>query len=514
MFIPLIFLHRRAAATGDEPPSTVQDELAAQWYNPTDIATILLIIGGDVVQKAFAQGTGKPYVPVCFSFGCIAYTFMGLVNVIGDGRIMPPPTTLASFVVSRLLRDLEADEARFLTSRDRDFSLKITVFEAIRNRNGPTQFSWTYLHLIGIFITLGQLGIAAIPWALKGDWSLFLITAVGTVFVQWCGCLPQWTAEKLPTRQQSDAIYALTSGNGSRDIMVIIGDKCCLDLESLAAPHPPRNSRPWEKFTWLSRSISSGNAQYPGQGRRHSGLPEQREAIMWNFLPFFHGVPLGFALTRVTYAALSVLWLCLLVNVAAPRQSPDSWCFLAVGGLGMFQNAWLAAKELRPAMRNLPLRKVDQFIARKVMDGLMDFHTIYGRGIPLLEEFFPGPLFEAEARWWANDEFDDYEQERLSSGYRGTPRRLEPDRYPKYYIKPPPRRRATLAEIKTQAYGPAGPADDQSPTSETRGRSGRGRGVAGIGQRFNMEKYRRATGEEDMAGGLSSSAGSSPTKKG
>ncbi|KAK8041485.1 hypothetical protein PG994_014492 [Apiospora phragmitis] len=380
-------LHGRASGSGNEPSPTVQEELAAQWYNPTDIASILLIIGGDVVQKAFAQGTGKPYVPV-------------VVNLdTGYAR------ESKSFVVDRLLRDLEAREARRLASEDRDYSLKITVFEATGTRNGPTRFSWTYLHLVGALITLAQLGIAAIPLALKGDWSVFLITAVETAFVQWCGCLPEWTSEKLPSRQKSDALYALSSGNCAREIMIIIGCGKCLDLESLAAPHPSRASRPWEKFSWLSRSRPDdpeeidleGKPRKPDLKKRRPGLQPQREAIVWNVWPF-GGVPLGFALTRMTHAVLSVLWLSLLVNVAALREFRDSWCFLAVGGLRMFQNAWLAAKELGPAMRNLPLKKKGQFVAPKVMDGLMDFHTIYSRGLPLLEEFFPGPLLEAEAK--------------------------------------------------------------------------------------------------------------------
>ncbi|KAK7965865.1 uncharacterized protein PG986_000142 [Apiospora aurea] len=489
-------LHGRAAGAGagDGPSPTVAQELAAQWYNPTDIA----------------------------------YAFLGLVNVIGDGRIMPTPDypckvvnldsgyarESKSFVVSRLLRDLEASEARQLASEDRDYSLKITVFEATGNCNGPTQFSWTYLHFLGALITGIQLGIAVIPLALKGDWSVFLITAVGTLFVQWCGCLPQWTSEKLPSGQHSDSIYALTAGNGSRDIMVIIGYGLCLDLESLAAPHPPRASRPWEKFTWLSRPRRGETEEgaYAKRKRRRPGQGPPREAIVWSVWPF-SGVPLGFALTRITYAALSVLWLCLLVNVAAPREFPDSWCFLAVGGLGMFQNAWLAAKELRPAMRNLPLKKVDTFLARKVMDGLMDFHTIFDRGMPLLEEFFPGPLLEAEAKWWANGDFAEYERERLESGYRGTPRRLQPERYRKFSFKPPPKRRATLAEMKVQkASRPEPPPRTPKVTTAAYQGSKRDSVMSGAWQRPFKESNLEKTREDYQLSGPSS-GGSSPTKK-
>ena len=76
--LELILGKRQAAAVAGNNSTGVAAELVAQWANPADISTILLIIGGDVVQKAFAQGSGKFYVPVCFSFGCVAYAFLGL----------------------------------------------------------------------------------------------------------------------------------------------------------------------------------------------------------------------------------------------------------------------------------------------------------------------------------------------------------------------------------------------------------------------------------------------------
>jgi len=48
--------------------------LRDQWHNPSDIFTILLIIGGEVVQIAIAQLCAGPIpylVPVTFSFGWV-----------------------------------------------------------------------------------------------------------------------------------------------------------------------------------------------------------------------------------------------------------------------------------------------------------------------------------------------------------------------------------------------------------------------------------------------------------
>ncbi|KAK3986850.1 hypothetical protein QBC44DRAFT_247259 [Cladorrhinum sp. PSN332] len=392
---------------------------AEQWRNPVDISTVLLIVAIDVIQKAFAQGAGKLYVPVCFSFGCVAYQFQALVNCLGDGRLLPLPDypckvinldsgymrESKNFVIGRLLRDLEAQTTLKAqeASESTKFALRITVFRARWTYRGKTTFPWTYLHLVGLLATAAQFAIAGIPYWYHGDWSVLFITGVGTLLVQGAGILPQWTAEKLPTRQNCKSVLALTAGNGSREMFVIIGDGKCIDLESLATSQTPRNTRPWEKFDagFLSKAK-------PG----------------WPFRSF----PWGFIITQVSSSILAIMWLMLLIIISAPKTYPASWCLLAVGGLGMFQNAWLAAKELSPDERNIPLERVDQLVSGKVMDGLMDFHSTYKRGAPLLKEYFPGDLRPAEQQWW-NGEYTEYEKARSTNKERGEPRRWYPEKH-------------------------------------------------------------------------------------
>ncbi|KAM7219055.1 hypothetical protein V8F06_005493 [Rhypophila decipiens] len=372
--------------------------LVAQWANPTDVSTILMVIGGDVVQKALAQGTGKMYTPVCFSFGCVAYTFTALVGIMGDGRLLPPPDypvkvfNLKSgyckenrnWVLGRILRDLETQVAKELPGPDDEtagsYGIQISVWEALDNHNRPTQFSWGRLHCISLAITLVQFAIAAVPAlsVVGGDWSVLFITAVGTVLIQAIGILPQWVAEKLPNRQRAARTYALTTGNGSRDIVVIIGGGKCLDLEEMANAESPRKAA---------------------------------------------GFPFGFWLTRVVVVVTSVLSLLLLINLAVPKDY--GWFILLIGGIGMFQNGVLAGRELPLEARNLPLRRREVLRAHKVMDGIMDFDSAYpGFGACLLREFFPGPLYEAEERWWRGD-FELYEKARMDDeATRGTPRRV------------------------------------------------------------------------------------------
>lgn len=45
------------------------DELREQWIQPSDVFSVLLLLGGDVVSRALAQLAGGPITPVTFSFG-------------------------------------------------------------------------------------------------------------------------------------------------------------------------------------------------------------------------------------------------------------------------------------------------------------------------------------------------------------------------------------------------------------------------------------------------------------
>ncbi|KAK3305674.1 uncharacterized protein B0T15DRAFT_205127 [Chaetomium strumarium] len=415
--------------------------LAAQWANPTDVSTILMIIGGDVVQKALAQGTGKLYTPVCFSFGCVAYAFTALIGILGDGRLLPPPDypvrvfNLESgysrenrnWVLGRILRDLEAQTARELPRGEPPYGLCISVFEAVDNPNGPTQFSWGRVHFVSLAITLLQFVIAAVPAipTVGGDWSVLFITAVGTLLIQMIGLLPQWVAEKLPNRQHARGTYALTAGNGSRDIIVIIGGGKCLDLEEMANAESPRKGWVWQKFenhnllSSVAKGVvpsSPGGRQLPQRERTDSDLARRRQSR------FAAGLPVGFWLTRAALIATSVLSLLLLVNVTVSKD--HSWFILLIGAIGMFQNGVLAGMGLPTVARNLPLRRREVLRTRKVMDGIMDFYTSYPElSRCLLREFFPGPLRDAEEKWW-NGEVEPYDQLRMDDPTRGTPRRL------------------------------------------------------------------------------------------
>jgi hypothetical protein len=388
-------LQKKHAATG---ASSTLVELATQWTNPTDVTSILMVIGGDVVQKALAQTTGNWFTPVCFSFGWVAYAFTTLVNVIGDGRLLPPPDYPVkvinvesghsrenkNWVVGRIVRDTTAWIAKQEPLNEN--GIRITIFEAENNPNKPTSFSYSRLHLYGALIMILQLCVAGIPIILDQEWGILFITGMGTLLALISGSLPQWRAEKLPNKQTSRKTIALTAGNGSKDIMIVKGAGRCLDLEELAVNASPRGAVPWLKFVQNIPPAASNEFELT---RSQSNL---RMTPMWG------SVPRSFWVTRCVCTLQSVMWLLLLINVAGPKV--NTWFLLAVGAIGMFQNAVLAAVERPSHHRNLPLRAVETIVTSKVMDGLMDLEVVHGWGAPLLREFFQGRLRDDEKDWW------------------------------------------------------------------------------------------------------------------
>lgn len=61
-------------------------ELKNQWSNPSDILSLLLLLGPDVIQRALAQLVGRRLTPVAFSFGWAAYSVSALFSAIGGIR--------------------------------------------------------------------------------------------------------------------------------------------------------------------------------------------------------------------------------------------------------------------------------------------------------------------------------------------------------------------------------------------------------------------------------------------
>ncbi|KAL6164520.1 hypothetical protein ACJQWK_09252 [Exserohilum turcicum] len=367
-------------------------EFSEQWKNPSDVFSVLLILGGDVVARALAQLAGSGIAPVAFSFGWVAYAVTAVVSAIGENKLMPLPDCQCkiinaktgyvrdncSWILGRVVRDFESwmDEGnssrpiqscvekmideKWTVLRATDSAAKrpsqtglcVSVYTALQARPGHLRAG---SYLLGLATIVLQLFIAAIPCFLFGDWSILLVTAIGTVLALLNGSLSQWANEKWACRRNSNKTVILTRGNGSQHAIVIMANSRGLDLEDLAAG--PTNVNVSASYT-----------------------------------------------TRITVFGLAACWILLLITAAGIQE--HSWFLLAVGTIGIIQNIFVAGWRRSPADFGIPLEFQTVIGNPKVMSCLFEVEeTLPYVGRSLLDTFFPGILRPDEkARWAALEE--------------------------------------------------------------------------------------------------------------
>jgi hypothetical protein len=370
-------------ARQNQDGSTIAGELRTQWSGPPDVLSILLLLGGDVVQASLAQLTSSPFLtPAVFSFGWVSYAVSALLSAVGDNRLMPKSPDYPclvingesgyardnrSWIISRVLRDFDfwkekqvrAAEAKVLHIVKAQLAAKgksgvqprvplsVSIYNVSAKRPAGKSTP-DFIYGFSFFVIAVQFGIAAIPCGLYDDWAILMVTGAGTALAWATAALPQWCEEKVGAcRKNSDKTFVITSGNGTKDVLVIRGAGVGLDLEDLAA----------------------ANA---------------RTAVT----------------TRVALCVLAVLWVALLITVAGLRS--DTWFLLGVGGVGMLQNILVAALPRRPSAYGLHLEYERTVCREKVMltlQALEEVQPFLGRS--LLDTFFPGEMREDEVKWWA-----------------------------------------------------------------------------------------------------------------
>lgn len=79
----LLFKKQANASANSGPTGGVTAFLSAQWTNPGDILSVLLLLGPEIVQRAVAQLAGRAVTPVAFSFGWVAYAASALLSTFG-----------------------------------------------------------------------------------------------------------------------------------------------------------------------------------------------------------------------------------------------------------------------------------------------------------------------------------------------------------------------------------------------------------------------------------------------
>jgi hypothetical protein len=338
--------------------------IKAQWQNPRDIFSLLLIIGGDIVQKAIAQMSGGPYgvTPVAFSFGWVSYSILAVMSVLGDGSLMPHPDTPCilinsrkgivrqnhSWILGRILRDW------YEKGESENHSLEISICRASTEKAGVPRpdFVW----YVGVAVICLQFIIATIPTYVHGEYSILILTSIGTVLALSQASLPQWRLEKWSCRDNRfSKVTCLTQGNGSRRVIVIFSERGAgLDLEDLASPRTG-------KLKW----------------------------------------------TKPITLFFCICWLALLLTATGLENY--TWYLFGISALGMAHNVLTVAVKREPEAFGLHLQK-EMFICpggpdkipNKVMaviqatEKYVPGHRI---GASLLDIFFPGGLHPKEIEW-------------------------------------------------------------------------------------------------------------------
>lgn len=305
-----------------------------------------------------------------------------VVAAVGENRLMPQPDCTCkvinaktgyirdntSWVVGRIVRDFEHwrdpkvqevldkmlkrkwDENKMVSEKKNPGSgqhirkpkhggLCVSVYNA--GDATPGFQGRDIVYFSGFAVAILQLALAAIPCGVWGDWSVLFITTCGIALSFATGCLPQWTKEKWACRKnESDKTVVLVRGNGCQHAIIIRSQGRGLDLEDLATG--------------------------PINVDVHTSI-----------------------LTRVLVIIHAILWLLLLITASGIDQ--DTWFLLAVGGLGIIQNIYVAGRWRDPAAFGIPLIFEDAFAETKTMNTLYTVEDRYpGVGRSMLENFFPG----------------------------------------------------------------------------------------------------------------------------
>ncbi|KAF3173360.1 hypothetical protein TWF225_009813 [Orbilia oligospora] len=398
----------RRMADGD--PTSTSDFLSAQFQNPGDILSVLLLLGHEVVHKAIAQLAGAgPLTPVAFSYGWVAYAATALLAAFSDGKLMPStdtqepliisPTTghhrtTRNWVISRLLRDLEysfdastkneashpdpnsTEEVNLAPGQTRWEPLRVSVFEVDKTREpGVPIRDWIWF--CGVGVILVQLVVSTVPWIRDGEWGPFIVTGAGTVLALISGSLPQFRKEKWACPRDGGDAVILTRGNGSRHAVLILRSKVS----------PSKSSEP---TTDVSRGL---DFEILAEGSRPQ-FKRNRNANWETIRPS--------GITRGAVAVQAFFWVLLLICTSGLKE--NTWYLLGIGLLGSIQNVIAASAIREPGTYGVHLNFKEKITGRSVREILKATEEKYEfAGLSLVDIFFPGSMRvkdSAEIAFW------------------------------------------------------------------------------------------------------------------
>ena len=407
----------------------VRNELKAQWQNPADILSLLLLIGGDVVQRAIAQMFGtyiRPFpgcprvylTPVAFSFGWVGYAFTTLAAVVSDKQLMPAKPDGESVVINcdngytrknrswlleRVIRDHElrvqdgpGDEAAKLrdptnkqaaglsaTGPAVPVSMRIDIFNLEENLTGP---SIDLVWVSGWITIILQLVISAAPWIKYGDWSIFLITGAGTLFALFTGSLRQWNLEKWPGRRLNnlepkypnkyrrgnrlEALSPITAAARTNGMDIERGQTGAQADQHISPEELPDTLKVNSGASSEARNGSKKKCVCLTRGNGHKHVMVIRGAALARDVESLatatsRSVPE----TKWCLGGLAILWTFFLISVSGIKN--HTWFLILVGALGMFQNIYAASSPRNPeclGMRMTPYEERRTIIGAHVHD--------------------------------------------------------------------------------------------------------------------------------------------------
>ncbi|OCH84217.1 hypothetical protein OBBRIDRAFT_799275 [Obba rivulosa] len=410
-------------------PQVYFSPIKTQWENPTDILSILMIIGGDVVQRAIAQLAGPgpgplSFTPVAFSFGWVAYALNALLSAVGDGRLLPSPESDAilvnaqngylskvkSWPLSRLIRDHkpqfdteERDQRQTLDSNVGGRSRNSRASESNKSTSSGSRrspISWISHTCKSLRIrststhdttseannTISQNGLHITFYdtlpdkcigSPDGDWVYYLSLLVIT------------------TQLVISIVPVVLHGNWM--ILIITAGGTVLALCGGALPQ-------WQAEKWKARELHKDEIVCLTGGNGSQSVMvitskyKEHASNSLRLADLANGRDARLRSTEWATIALFILWLVLLLTVEGLEA--DAWYSLALGALGMIQNVVVAGAERSPGALGFHLERRVHVHDEKVFKSLQKAEKIQrGAGISLIPVFFPGGLRPDEKRW-------------------------------------------------------------------------------------------------------------------
>jgi hypothetical protein len=332
--------------------------------NLAHLIPLAMLMGEPILSKALAVTTANPRQDSP-QFGCgwLSWSFSAILSALADSTdlLAKPenackvvnlksghPRANTSFVLSRLLRDLEAQHARG------PGGLTIEVLEAGAPVTPLSGLEMARANIISTVAGLCQLGLAGYAFGRNGDLNPLFFFSAGLFLMLGITEMPVWNATKFSARKAGpkNATYALMRGNGHKHVFVI------------------RNAHP---EAWNLEDMAGGVDSYD-----YVATPE---------LATIGLTALGFLLLTLTATGMS-----------DASASP----ILFILGIGTFANILNAALPREAGEYGVALKSVETIANdRKVMAAIQELETKYpGSGAALAKEFFPAVLSAEEQKWW------------------------------------------------------------------------------------------------------------------